>query len=163
MIKIPDHNKYITSPKFNKNTNFAARLAQANLESKNDIANFAKKTDFDDKLKNLNQNITLNKTKWKCWKWIKWTTKKRTKGLTKDLMNGCNILNDAKYLSSEIFQNCLVSIPAKKQIKYFSGTTWINLWKSNRMSKENIENITKSAKQFSSNFCWSSFIARHKF
>ena len=63
MIKISDHNKYITSPKFNKNTNFAARLAQANLESKNDIANFAKKTDFDDKLKNLNQNITLNKTK----------------------------------------------------------------------------------------------------
>ena len=54
MIKISDHNKYITSPKFNKNTNFAARLAQANLESKNDIANFAKKTDFDDKLKNLN-------------------------------------------------------------------------------------------------------------
>ena len=31
--------------------NFAARLAQANLDSKIDIANFIKKTDFDDKLK----------------------------------------------------------------------------------------------------------------
>ena len=31
---------------------FAARLAQANLTSKSDIANFIKKTDFDDKLKN---------------------------------------------------------------------------------------------------------------
>ena len=35
--------------------NFAARLAQANLASKNDIADFVKKIDFDDKLKNLNK------------------------------------------------------------------------------------------------------------
>ena len=41
--------------------NFAARLAPANLASKNDIANFIKKTDFDDKLKHLNKNITSNK------------------------------------------------------------------------------------------------------
>ena len=48
--KVPDHSKYITSPEFNKLTaeNFAARLAQANLVSKNDIANFVKKTGFDD-------------------------------------------------------------------------------------------------------------------
>ena len=31
--------------------NFAARLAQANLTSKNGIANFVKKTDFNVKLK----------------------------------------------------------------------------------------------------------------
>ena len=39
----------------NKNftENFAARLAQANLASKKDIAAFVKKTDFDEKLKNL--------------------------------------------------------------------------------------------------------------
>ena len=43
--------------------NFAARLAQANLASKNDIAPLVKKTDFDDKLKNLKKRITLNKTK----------------------------------------------------------------------------------------------------
>ena len=57
--RITDHdhsNKYVATQGFDKLTaqKFAARLAQANLESKNDIANFAKKTDFDDKLKNLN-------------------------------------------------------------------------------------------------------------
>ena len=52
-----DHAKYITTQEFNKLTseNFAARLAQANLSSKNDIAKFVKKTDVDDKLKNLNR------------------------------------------------------------------------------------------------------------
>ena len=63
--KIPDHSKYITTPEFNKLTaeNFAARLAQANLPSKNDIANFVKKTYFDDKLKNFNEKNSSNKTK----------------------------------------------------------------------------------------------------
>ena len=55
--KFTDHNhdKYITTPEFNKLTteNSAARLAQANLASKNDIPALVKKTDFDDKLKNL--------------------------------------------------------------------------------------------------------------
>ena len=37
--------------------NFTARLAQANLASKSDIANFVKKTDFDDKQKNLNTHV----------------------------------------------------------------------------------------------------------
>ena len=50
--KINDHenDKYITTPEFNKLTaeSFTARLAQANLASKGDIANFVKKTDFDD-------------------------------------------------------------------------------------------------------------------
>ena len=35
-------------------------------------------------------------------------------------------------------------MPAKKHIKYFSGTTRINWWKSNAMSEENIKNITKT-------------------
>ena len=43
--------------------NFAARLPQANLGTKSDIADFVKKTDFDDKLKNLNKKVTSNKTK----------------------------------------------------------------------------------------------------
>ena len=64
-----------------------------------------------------------------------------TKGLTKDLINKFSILNGAKYFSLAIFQNYLVSIPAKKCIKYFSGTTRIEIWKSNGMSKESIENI----------------------
>ena len=50
------HDKYITISEFNKLTaeNFAARLAQANLVTK---------TDFDDKLINLNRKITWKKTK----------------------------------------------------------------------------------------------------
>ena len=50
------HEKYITNPEFNKLTaeNFAARLAQANLVTK---------TDFDDKLINLNKKNNSNKTK----------------------------------------------------------------------------------------------------
>ena len=39
-------------------------------------------------------------------------------------------------------------MPAKKYIKFFSGTTMIDSWKSNEMSKENIENITKSDSNF---------------
>ena len=51
-----DHNKYITTQEFNKLTsgNFTARLAQEKLAGKIDIANFVKKTDFDEKLINLN-------------------------------------------------------------------------------------------------------------
>ena len=43
--------------------NFAARLAQANLATKSDSANFVDKTDFDEKMRNLNKKITSNKTK----------------------------------------------------------------------------------------------------
>ena len=39
----------------------------------------------------------------------------------------------AKYFSSGIFQNYLVNIPAKKYIKYFSGTTRMESWKINRI------------------------------
>ena len=56
--KIADqsHDKYITTLEFNKLTaeNFAARLPQANLLTK---------TDFDDKLINLNEKTNSNKTK----------------------------------------------------------------------------------------------------
>ena len=40
-----DHDKYITTQEFNKLTaeNFTARLKQANLASKNDVANFVKR------------------------------------------------------------------------------------------------------------------------
>ena len=52
-----DHDKYITIPEFNKllAEGFDARLKQADLVTK---------TDFDDKLKSLNQKITSNKTKY---------------------------------------------------------------------------------------------------
>ena len=39
------------------------RPKQANLPNKNNIANIAKKADFDDKLKTLNKSVTWNKIK----------------------------------------------------------------------------------------------------
>ena len=63
-----------------------------------------------------------------------------------------SILNGAKYFSLGIFQNYLVFIPAKKYIKYFTGTTRNELWKSNGMSEEIIENITKSDSNFAPTF-----------
>ena len=55
----------ITNPEFNKLTgeNVTATLTKENLTSKSDIANIIKKTNFDDKLKNLNKNLTSNKMK----------------------------------------------------------------------------------------------------
>ena len=44
--------------------NFAARLAQTKLATKDDIADFIKETDFDQKIKNLNKEVTSNKTKY---------------------------------------------------------------------------------------------------
>ena len=40
-------------------------------------------------------------------------------------MNKFCIVNGTKCFSFGIFQNCLAFIPAKKYIKYFSGTTRI--------------------------------------
>ena len=54
--KIPNHDKYITTPEFNKliAESFAARLKHVNLVTK---------TDFDNKLINIKKKITSNKTK----------------------------------------------------------------------------------------------------
>ena len=116
--KIADHyhDKYITTPEFNKLTseNFAARLKQANLASKNDIANFVNKTDFDNKL----EDVTSNKNE------LNELSKKvkaiSTKRLTKDLINKFSIINEAKSFSLETFQNYLVFIPAKFTLHIFT-------------------------------------------
>ena len=68
------------------------------------------------------------------------------------MINKFSILNGAKYFSSVIFQNYLVFIPSKKYIKYFCGTTRIDSSKSNGMSEENTENITKSDSNFAPTF-----------
>ena len=75
-----------------------------------------------------------------------------TKGLTKDLVDKLSILNGAKYYSFGIFQHYLVFMPTKKYIKYFIGTTRIELWKPNGMSEESIENITKLNSNFAPTF-----------
>ena len=63
-----------------------------------------------------------------------------------------NILYGVKYFSWVVLQSCLVFIPAKKYIKYFSATTQIDSWKSNGMLEENTENITKSDSNYVSIF-----------
>ena len=77
------------------------RLKQANLASKNSMADFVKKTDFDDKLKNLNKNATSNKTKHvrvenELNELSKIVEAISLKGLTKDLINWYKILNGTK-------------------------------------------------------------------
>ena len=37
-------------------------------------------------------------------------------------------------------------------MRYFSATIWIDLWKSNGISEENFENLTKSDSNFARNF-----------
>ena len=58
-----DHDKYITSQEFNKSTaeNFSPKLAQANLASKNDIANFDELKTLNKKLLQIKQNMYLLK------------------------------------------------------------------------------------------------------
>ena len=90
---------------------FASRLKQGNLASKNDIVNFVKKSDFDNKLKDVISNKNELNELSKNAKAIS------TKGLTKDLIT--KLINT-----------------------YFSGTTWIESWKS------------KGKQQFCTNFCW---------
>ena len=55
--KIPNHDKYVTTPEFNKLTaeNYTAKLKQANLVIK---------TYIDKKLVSINKKITSNKTKY---------------------------------------------------------------------------------------------------
>ena len=59
------HGKYITTQEFNNLTayNFTVRFAQAKLAAKDDIADFVKEKDFDNKLKSINKKVTSNKTK----------------------------------------------------------------------------------------------------
>ena len=122
-------------------------LKQANLACKNDIANFVRNTDFDNKL----DIVTSHKNELdELSKKVKAVSSKK---LTKDLISKLSILNGAKFLSSGIFQNYLVFIPARKYIKYFSGTIRIDFWKSNQISKEKLDNITKSDSNFCTNFC----------
>ena len=70
--------------------NFDLRLKRANLARKSDLANFVKKTNFDNKLK----DVTLNKNELN--ELLKQVKAMSTKGLTKDLIDKFSILNGAK-------------------------------------------------------------------
>ena len=88
------------------------------------------KTDLDDKLKNFNKNVTSNKHVVVENELNELSEKVKAisaKESTKTLINKYSILNGEKYFYSRILQNYFVFIPAKKYIKYFSGTIWF-LW-----------------------------------
>ena len=59
--EIPAHDKCITTPEYNKlmAENFAARLKQAKLATKDDIADFVENACFYEKLTNINKNVTF--------------------------------------------------------------------------------------------------------
>ena len=63
-----------------------------------------------------------------------------------------SIINGAKYFFLGIFQNYLVFIPAKINIKYFTSTSQVESCKSNGISKESIKNITNSGSNFAPSF-----------
>ena len=64
-MKIPTYYRYIATQEFEKLTagNFGERLKQAKLATKDDIADFVKKTYFDEKLININKKVTSNKAR----------------------------------------------------------------------------------------------------
>ena len=85
------------------------KVSKPNLANKNNIASFVKMTDFDDKLKNLDKEITSNKTKHvlnenELNKLSEKVIAISTKGLTKDLINTHSIRNGAKCFCSRILQ-----------------------------------------------------------
>ena len=126
---LTDHgnsNKYIYIQKLNRLTadNFADRLKQANLVSKNDIVDFVKNMYFDDKLININKKVTLNKRKYvliqnKLNKLSEKIDLISTKESTNDLINKYSIFNGRKYFSSDLLQNYLVFTLASRYISTF--------------------------------------------
>ena len=114
--KIPDHAKYITTQEFNKSTaeSFAARLAKANLVSKNH---------FDNKLISFNRKIASNKTKYL-------EVLKKIDSLT---TKGYNFFLDRMYFTSNYgSQNTFVYQPTLDtlKLKKDKGTDYILSWNS---------------------------------
>ena len=141
-----DHDKYVTTQQFDKLTSehFSARLTEVNLASKNDTANFVKKTGLYDKLKNLNKTVTSNKTTYmfvenklnEISENAKAISRRR---LTKDFRKIFSYHNGSKLFTI---------YTSSKYITYLSGTTEMNSLKSNGMSEEHIKNIIKSDSNF---------------
>ena len=102
--------------------NFVAKLKLTNLASKSDIVDLVKKTNFDDKLINLNKIATLNKTVHSPIQdelnevsvKVELTS---TYGFTKDLINKYSILSGEKYFSSGLLQNYSVFISTNEYTK----------------------------------------------
>ena len=147
--KITDHNhdKYITTPEFNKLTaeNFAARLAQENLAAKSDIANFVNKTDFDEKLKYLNKKVTSNKAKHPLVE----------NELKKPQTFDSNHFIDQSYFNNDGPQLFFIFQPIFKTISTFSGLSdTISEWESKRLLNEKMKPPYTANKSLSPKLAW---------
>ena len=116
-MKIPNHDKYITTPEFNKLSaeSFAARLKQVNLLTK---------TDSDNKLTSFNKRITSNKTK-------HLEVQKKANSL---ITNDYNVfLGRMHFTGNDRSQNAFVYQPTldKLKLKKYKGTDYALSWKSN--------------------------------
>ena len=149
-IRDHDHNKYITTQEFNTLTadNFAVRLAQTKLATKDD-----EEADLDNKVKNINEKATSNKTKHvlvenELDELSEEVELISTKELTKDLINEYSILKGAKKFYLGALQNYLVFISANKYNEFYSDTEQICSSKSEGMSEESIKNTSESSNTF---------------
>ena len=116
-MKIPNHDKYITTPEFNKLSaeSIAARLKQVNLLTK---------TDSDNKLTSFNKRITSNKTK-------HLEVQKKANSL---ITNDYNVfLGRMHFTGNDRSQNAFVYQPTldKLKLKKYKGTDYALSWKSN--------------------------------
>ena len=126
------HEKYITTPEFNKLTteSFAARLAKANLITK---------TDFDAKLSSLNRKTTSNKTK----HLLTENQLKKLETFDFDSM----YFRGKSYFEDDGTQNYLVFQTVYRYFKTVSANDSNTLsWKSKRLSDENIRPPSTSNK-----------------
>ena len=120
--KLTDHNhdKYITTPEFNKlATNvFNTRIAQANLITK---------TDFDAKLSTLTRKITSNKTRYLL--------------IGKEL----SYFHGKSYFDEDGTQNYYIFQPISKYLKvaYVNDVNYILSWKSRGLNDIKIESQYK--------------------
>ena len=116
-MKIPNHDKYITTPEFNKLSaeSFAARLKQVNLLTK---------TDSDNKLTSFNKRITSNKTK-------HLEVQKKANSLITNYYNV--FLGRMHFTGNDRSQNAFVYQPTldKLKLKKYKGTDYALSWKSN--------------------------------
>ena len=111
--KIHNHDKYITTPEFDKLTaeKFTARLKQANLVTK---------TDFDKNLTSFDGKITSNQSKYL-------EVQKKLNSLR---TNDYNFFLGRKYFTSnDGSQNTFVYQPTLDTLEFKKGTGYVFRWK----------------------------------
>ena len=114
-----NHDKHIDTQEFNK---LAADVFNARLKQ----ANFVTKTDFGDKLSNLNRKITSNKTKHVLVE----NELKKLKTFDLSYFVGKN------YFEEDGAQNYLVFQPIRRYFKIIANSKYISSWISKGLSDE---------------------------